>query len=203
MIELDQDPVTTDWRKRKILLPSTDVNDNVEFKSYTTRIEVKDDHKLPAAKAKLRVASASPVPAYIEDVYYVLRPDYPVSVECDNSGSMTIVQQTESLAVVTYKISIEGSQDAPMTVDPSAKATQTLQKVSSGTDLSNIKVANDDGSTRSIVPDSVSQNDRDHAAAAIKNFCDIGKKMNKDGTPLNTDKTLPKSKISNRKEIGK
>jgi len=73
LVQLTQDPVTTEWRQRSILLPSTDPDDLVSYNSFTTHLTVTDDFKVPQANVKLSLTSVSPVVVYANDVYHSCR----------------------------------------------------------------------------------------------------------------------------------
>ncbi|CAK4033847.1 Hypothetical predicted protein [Lecanosticta acicola] len=187
--ELDQDPVTSMWRERKIMLPSTDINDMVEFDSYTTRLEVLDSNSIPQPNVGISLTSISPVPVFVDEVYYVLNPSNPITFKTDGNGSVTIVQQTDSLAAVCYMVAPTAPNSLAVLVDPSATAVQKLNSIQSGDDLAAVRIADSDGVTRPLLPSSTNADDRNAAAQAIKQFCDIGKGLDANGTP--SGKSVP------------
>ncbi|WPH01285.1 Hypothetical protein R9X50_00412300 [Acrodontium crateriforme] len=196
MIELDQDPVTSNWRQRTIMLPGTDVNDMVEFNSYTTRIEVIDDNKVAQPNVDMTITAVSPVPVYVDDVYFILNPTTPLSFKTDGNGSVTIIQQTDSIAAVCYNITLTGTSASAVLVDPTSKVMQKLQAIQTGSDLASVNVADSSGTTKPLLPASVSNDNRDAAAQAIKQFSDIGKGLNPDGTPSSGSSVAKAASVS-------
>lgn len=183
MVELDQDYVTGCWRERPIMLPATDIDAVVEFNSYTTRVEVIDSDSIPLPGTVLSLGADRPVPVYVDGSYYVLSPNNPVKFTTDGHGALNIVQPTDSLAAVTYTVSPLAPGVQPVTIDPSDKVMEKLQKVKTGDDLSRITMTAADGSSVPLIPGDVSADARDAAAGAIKQFVDIGKGLSNAGPP--------------------
>ncbi|QIW96630.1 hypothetical protein AMS68_002148 [Peltaster fructicola] len=190
IVELDQDPVTTIWRQRNIMLPSTDMNDMVEFDSYTTRLGVTDDYRLPQPNVEVSLTSVSPVPVYINDTYYVLNTRTPVIVKTDGTGGVAIVQQTDSFAAVCYNVSLAGSTSL---IDPTAGVVQRLAAIQNGADLAAVHVEDEAGNTKSLLASSVNDDDRDAGAQAIKQFCEVGTGLPADGTAVKAQSAAPQS----------
>jgi hypothetical protein len=121
MVELAQDPVTTDWRQRQIILPSTDLNSVKEFNSYVTRVEVLNDNEIAQPNVKVNLTSISPVPVFVNNVYYVLSPRNAVHVLTDVHGSINIIQPTESMAAVCYGVALDSPGAATLSINPASK----------------------------------------------------------------------------------
>lgn len=182
LVQLTQDPVTTDWRQRSILLPAADVTDVVEYNTFTTHIQVTDDYQVPAPKTAVAVTATSPVSVYVENVYHVLSPTVPVQVSTDATGTLTVVQETQSLSAVCLRVALAGTPAVVAEINPMTKALATLGTIASGSDLGAVQVANPDGSTQPLVPSTVSASDKDAAAKSIKQFAAIGAGLPQDGS---------------------
>ncbi|KAL9042871.1 MAG: hypothetical protein Q9214_003662 [Letrouitia sp. 1 TL-2023] len=182
IVQLTQDPVTSNWIKRQILLPTTDISHMVEFNGFTTRIEVVGDNGIQKSNEDVVLTSTSPISVFINDIYYVLSSDTPITVKSDATGSITIVQQSDSLAVVFYRASLANSPDAAIDINPASKALATLFTVQSVDSLNNAKLTRADGTVQPLVPSSVGADDRNAAATALKNFAMISSKLPADGS---------------------
>lgn len=70
LIQLTQDPITSDWQQRSILLPATSMDDVIAYNTYTTHVQVTDDNGIAAPNTNVQITATSPVSVYINDVYY-------------------------------------------------------------------------------------------------------------------------------------
>ncbi len=178
LVQLTQDPVTTAWQQRRILLPSTDAKDVVKFQSYTTHVTVTDDHNMPAPNTALRVTSTSPVSAYLNDVYHLLSPDVPVNTATDVTGVLTIVQETHGLGAVCFKLVLAES-GVTAAINPMTKVVDKLNGVD---DVGQVQVTNADGTQQKLVPADVSPDDVKATTASLKQFTQTAGQMPADGT---------------------
>jgi hypothetical protein len=190
LVQLTQDPVTTAWQQRNILLPGTDVNDVVKFQSFTTHITVTDDNNIPAANTALTITSTSPVTVYLNDVYHALSPNFPISTRTDATGVLTIVQETHGLGAICYKITLTAT-GVTAAVNPMTNLLDRVGKVQNGDDLGNIQITNAgarsgnrwvDGTQQKLVPSDVTTDQKTAAAASLKQFVQTAGKMPADGT---------------------
>jgi hypothetical protein len=182
LIQLTQDPVTTDWLQRSILLPSTSTSDVSVYNSFTTHIQITDDNGVAAPNAAVAVTATSPVSVYMNDVYYRLSPTVPVNTTADATGVLTVLQETQSLAAVCFRVTLTDSPQTVADINPMSKALATLSAIQTGDDLSNVQVTNADGSQQPLVPTSVSANDKDAAAQSIAQFVKINAGLPQDGS---------------------
>ena len=182
LIQLTQDPVTTEWQQRNILLPPTNTDDVVEYNSFTTHIQVFDDNNVAASNTVLSVTATSPVSVYLNDVYHLLSPTVPANIAADATGVLTAVQETQSLTAVCFRVALAADPSVSANINPMDNALTTLGKVKAGPDL-DIQVTNADGSQQPLVPASVSPGDRDAAAKSIAQFVTINSGLPKDGSP--------------------
>jgi len=186
VVQLSQDPVTTDWKQRDILLPSTALNDMVSYNSFTTHIQVTDDYGVCVPNTAVQITATSPVSVYLNDVYYLLSPTVPVQTTMDSTGVLTAVQETQSLSAVCFQVVLTDTPTVVADINPMSKALTTLATIQNGTDLGNVQVTNADGTQQPLVPSSVSSSDRDAAASYLTQFSQIAS-----GLPANGSRQSP------------
>ncbi|KAL8632460.1 hypothetical protein Q9189_001835 [Teloschistes chrysophthalmus] len=162
MAQLTQDRVTGDWIKRQILLPTTDVS------------HMQQD-------VDVVLSATSPVSVFVNDVYYVLSKAVSVTVKSDVTGAITIIQQSDSLAVVFYQATIAKAANSTVSINPAAKALAKLYTIKDKESLNTAKVTRSDGSVQPLVPSSVPDGDRQAAAAALQQFDQISTGLPADG----------------------
>jgi hypothetical protein len=168
LFQLSQDPVTTHWRHRQIMLPATSPDDLVEIDSFTTHIEITDDYNLPpAAMPTLSLSSSSPVSVYVDNVYHVLSHKTPLEITPDATGAVTIVQETSSLGAVCYHLEVDSTA---VDINPMSKVFGTLSQVKSSDDLDNMKGSDDGTPLKNILPAGI---DKNAAVAALGQLCKV------------------------------
>ena len=182
LVQLTQDPVTTGWLQRSILLPSTSASDVASYNTFTTHIQIADDNGVAAANAAVAVTATSPVSVYLNDVYYRLSPTIAVNTAADPTGVLTIVQETQSLSAVCFRVVSTASPDVAAQVNPMSNAVATLSTIQTGTDLTNVTVPNADGSQQPLVPSGVTSGDVNAAAQSIAQFVKINAGLPQDGS---------------------
>ncbi|KAK3379571.1 hypothetical protein B0T24DRAFT_695345 [Lasiosphaeria ovina] len=170
MLQLTQDPVTSEWSSRKIHLPATNVNDLIEYNTYSTQITLFKDDGTPNTQFSINVSSTSPAPVYINNKYQFLTPDVPVLATSNSCGTVTIIQETQSLTAVGYTVTVTGSPGAgsSLVINPPDKAMKTLSGITDGSSLKGTTVKTADGKTKSLVPADVSEDTANAAASGIK-----------------------------------
>ena len=168
LIQLTQDPVTTAWQRRAILLPPAATDDLVVFKSFTTHIQVTDDNTVGAPNTAVAVTATSPVSVYLNDVYHRLSPNVPVNASADATGVLTVVQETHSLSAVCFRVALTKTPEVVADIDPTSKAMARLGGLKAG-ELEQKKVTNADGTQQYLVPRSQVQN----CPAATQSFAQL------------------------------
>lgn len=189
LIQLTQDPVTTAWLQRNILLPTTDPNDVAVYNSYTTHITITDNNGIAAPNAAVAVTATSPVSVYLNDIYHLLSPTVAVNTTADITGILTVVQETQSLAAVCFRVALTDAPHTVADINPMSKALATLGTVHNGDDLSNVQITNADGTHQPLVPAGVSSDDRDAAAQSIAQFMKINAGLLQNGSPQASTRT--------------
>lgn len=182
LVQLVQDPVTTNWQQRQIVLPTPKPDDVVEYNTYTTNVQLTDDSNLPLGGATLSVTSTSPCSVYIDDAYHVLSADVPTEIVVGVTGVVTIVQQTQALGAVCYHLELkEGGVRAD--VNPMSKLIQKMSEdARTGDKLGAITITDSDGTTRRLLPESTSPQQKEAAANAIQQFVKISEGLPADGS---------------------
>ena len=178
LVQLTQDPLTTLWQRREIVLPATDKSHILHLKTYTTHIALSNDNRMPLSGHVLELTSSSPVSVYINNEYCLLSTSVPVKVKSDASGSITIVQQVRGLGAVYYNAVVDGKV---VNISPLVKTLERLSVVKKGSDL-NVSIPTADGRSVRLVPASVSSNDKSAAADMIKNMNDVVQTMPANGS---------------------
>ncbi|KAH8686166.1 hypothetical protein BGZ61DRAFT_533733 [Ilyonectria robusta] len=166
ILQFTQQP-SGEWVQRHILMPPSESSKYVEFTSFTTRIALQDDYGSPIPFQNMNITSEVPVSVYINDTYHVLGPTVPVTVQTDCGGSVTVIQETNTLGAVKLTATVDGPSPVSSTVDPLIKASAKLQSIQSGDDLANITIPTDDGSQKPLISSNVSSDTRNAAAQAL------------------------------------
>jgi hypothetical protein len=155
LIQLFQDPVTTAWQQRSILLqaPTPDEIYTYQIYSYSTHIEITDDNNIVQPNYAVSITATSPCSVYINDVYCNLSTTTPLSLTTDFSGVLTIVQEIDTLGGVCYNVT---AGDASVNINPLTGTTDTpgpaakLSQVTTGSDI-NINVTDEYGDSSPLM----------------------------------------------------
>ncbi|MEO1416260.1 MAG: hypothetical protein AAFW00_13325 [Bacteroidota bacterium] len=187
LIQLTQDPMTTMWQQRSIVLPSTDVDDVLAINTYTTHIQLEREDNIPVGGETVEIYSTSPVSVYVNNQFEILSPTVAHSVTTDDTGIITILQETQGLGVVSYKLNLQDSTTV-VDVNPLVPIMNTISKVDSGSTLGGIQVTNADDSTQKLVTDSsVTDTDLDNTAAAFQQFSKATDTVPSDGSVIDSE----------------
>jgi hypothetical protein len=149
LIQLSQDPVTTAWQQRSVLLqaPTPDEVYTYEIYSYSTHIEITDDNNIVQPNYAVSITATSPCSVHINDVYCNLSTTVPLPLTTDFSGVLTIVQEIDTLGGVCYNVT---AGDASANINPLTGTADTpgpatkLSQVTTGSDI-NINVTDEYG----------------------------------------------------------
>lgn len=179
IIQLSQDITNSLWQQRNILLPPPDYNTVQEYNTFTSNILLTDDNDLPLNGVPATITSVNQCTVYINSVYHILSPTVPVSIMPDNTGNISIVQETQSLGAVCYKVETEG---VSIDVNPMSKIILTLSVIQNGDQLGAVQVDNGDGSTQPLVGSNISDDQKNAAASALQQFVTIAGTLPADGS---------------------
>jgi hypothetical protein len=181
VLKLTQDPVTTAWRTQSILLPYGDVNkDVVQMYTYTTHISVVDENNLPVPNQAFALTSTSPCSVYIDNLYTTLSHTVPVQVQSDAKGTITIVQETQTMGAVCYNL-VQGD-GSTLNVNPMSTSVQRMSVVQNGKQLRALQITDEWNNTQLLVPSSVPTQNSDSVAQGITQFVKTSKTVPQDGT---------------------
>ncbi len=188
LLQLIEDPITTAWRERSILipppLPPAVLDQPYESITYTTHLEFLDDYKSKIPNTPVTITASSPISVYIDDIFYNLDTTVPVNITTDQTGTLNIMQPVDNLGCVCYNISAGGES---ITINPMTDMMgpdSTIAKVSKGDDL-NVTVTDETGAQSSLLGDNVQSGDRDAAAATIIQLTKAAVTMPTDGSLKN------------------
>ena len=165
---------------------------------FTSHIQISDDNSVGLANTPVTLTSTSPVSVFINDVYHVLTPTVPVNAAADVAGTVTVVQETQSLSAVCFKITIPGPPSVVANVDPLLKAMQTLSSIQSGDDLSNVQIKTADGTQKPLVPDDVPSDAKRAAAKSIVQLLNVKSTLPPDGSPKTSPSTSPLAAVGSQ-----
>ncbi|MEM1274973.1 MAG: hypothetical protein AAGH74_00460 [Pseudomonadota bacterium] len=191
LAQLIEDRETSIWHTRSITLPTTDVENVLESYTYTTQVKLETAEKLPVAGEEIQVTASSPVSVLLNNQFTILSPDNPVTVTSDATASVTIVQQTETMGAVAYRLAAPGQP--PIDVNPLARPMLELSKIRDGDGLGKITVADEKGQKSALVPSNVSKQDRDAVANALTEMVKVANTLPQDGSVGQPDHAQPKS----------
>lgn len=164
LVQFTQDATTSEWTKRPIMLPTTDMDKYVEFTSFTSQVCITDDKGMGLPNVEALLTAPRPVSVYVDNKYCTLTPDVPIRATTDAAGALNIVQEVKSLAGVKVCVAVDG---ATFEIDPSAKAMGKIANITKGSDLASIMVTKSDGSQKPLVPGDVSEEARNAAAKQL------------------------------------
>jgi hypothetical protein len=178
LVQLTQDAITTKWSERHILLPGADVNDMVETYTFTTHIKCTDDNNVPLASTDITITSTDSCSVYINDAYYVVHLSIPLTITSDAVGSITLIQNTDSISGTCYNLS-DGTQT--VNVNPMLDILGKLDGVKTGTDLDK-NVTDEKGNSKPLVDSSITTEDKNEIAAYVAQFVALHSQVPADGS---------------------
>jgi hypothetical protein len=181
LLQLSQDPVTSQWSTRRILLPSTDAADLVDYVSFTTHMRLVDDNNVGVPHSQLFIRSTSPVSVYVNDAYHRLSPEVAIQIESNESGGVTIVQETQGLTASGYHVQL-GDSGEVFDVNPLSTVIGRIDGVKSGADLAKATAPTGDGARKPVVGGDIDGRRLDAAAQGLQQLKAAAAAMPKDGS---------------------
>jgi hypothetical protein len=194
LIQLTQDPASSKWTQRNILLPTADYTDIVKDYTFTTHIELADDQHLPLINQQVTISSSSTCSIYINNIYHVLFAQVPLQITSDVTAVITIIQAVDSLAGITFTLT-DGT--STVYVNPLQTLIDKLKNVT-GDDLSE-QVYDEHGTGTQLT--TLDSGTRAEIATYIQNFIALNGNLNADGTPV-ADNSVSAVPISNSTVLG-
>jgi hypothetical protein len=173
MIQLSQDPTTTHWVQRSIKLPGAAYDDMVEEYTFTTHIHLTDDNNVPLNNEAISITSSAVCSVYINNEYHVLYPNDPLSIPCDESGGINIIQAIDTLGGVCFTVT-DGTMQPPPYVNPMTNVLAKLNGVTGKSSDLNVTVKDELGNPSQLITDpSVTDTDKANIANYIAQFIAI------------------------------
>ncbi|CAI7606976.1 unnamed protein product [Penicillium glandicola] len=205
LMQLTQDPETSIWAQRSILLPPDSITDMTEYQSYTTHLQVIDENSKGVPNCTVLVTASSPVSVYVNDIYHVLGPGSPVETTTTLTGDVTVIQETQTLSGVCFNVAVQPSSGPPISVDvdPHDMAWNRLAALRTGEDLYQAEITNPDGTTKPLVPRTVSSDQRDSVVASFKELLEIKAKLPSDGSRQRKPLPMPQGSTHGHLMTGK
>ncbi|KAJ5666364.1 uncharacterized protein N7477_008812 [Penicillium maclennaniae] len=128
LMQLTQDPITSIWAERSVLLPADNVDSVIEFCSYTSHIKVVDANGMGVPTYPVSLSSSSPISVNVNDIYLILRPDETIQIFTNSSGTITIIEETQTLSGTTINVTVNvNGQNIVEIIDPLENACQRLK----------------------------------------------------------------------------
>ena len=164
-----QDPVSTLWKFDRIELPAgKDDAKATKALSYTTTLHVTDENNIPAAGADVTMIAGSRTNVYINNLYYALDAN-PITVKTDANGGINIIEWVSGLQATTF--SFHTGNGAPaVQVDPMATPLKKMGTLNTKQALEGARITNRDGTTRPLLPSSLSDADKQALAKHVSNL---------------------------------
>jgi hypothetical protein len=193
LVQLSRDPVSSIWQRREILLPPADVNQVIEVNTYTTHIRVTDDSGLPLENdIAVHLKATGSCSVYINNEYRLISNSVPVTIMPDATGTITILQEVNSLGAICYHIE---SGDVKLDINPMSALVGKLSGIKSADSLNKVQISQADGSSKPLIPANTPGHEVDATAEALDKFADMAQKMPQDGS-IRTSQT--NNLLSNR-----
>lgn len=180
LVRLTQDPVTTQWREQSLLLPALGVDDVVEVYTFTTHVNVVDENSLLLPNITFPLTATSPCTVFLDDHYVTLSDTTQLQAKSDATGTLTIVQETQTLGAVCYNL-VQGDGSV-VNVNPMSNVMSRLTGVKRGTDLSDVQVSDEKGNVTPLLPSSTTPQQAEATAQSVVQFVQISGKMPQDGS---------------------
>jgi len=136
LVQLFQDPVTTAWQQRSLLVVPNTITEVYETTTYSTNIEITDDNNQSQPNLPVYIWSSSPCAVYISDAnntagYHTLEFDKPAKFETDFSGNITLMQPVDAIGGIAFNIAVQDpatSQWYTKAINPMAVSIANLKK---------------------------------------------------------------------------
>lgn len=167
-------PQTTGWSWRRITLAPASTSAPAEkINSYTTRVEVRDEHNQAAANIPLVITAPSRTHVYMNHLSYVVGPT-PITVPTDAVGTVTIVEAVPRLTGTRFSFVAGDGAARPTEVNPMDKAFKSAAGLNTVEALRSAKITTyvngKRGPQRDLLKPGVSE-DTLKAVAALNQRC--------------------------------
>jgi hypothetical protein len=180
LIKLVKSPTTGIWCRRNITLPPLSVSAAAtKISSYTTRVQVTGDTGQGVPDVTVTLTAASVTSVDINHLYYRVGPE-PIEVVTDALGSVTIVEQTHTLAATRFTATVDSQN---LSINPMDAPFQRNAKLNSVDALKAAVITNRDGTTRPFIPPGTSDDDLKAVATSNQGLSKAYNKFDGAATP--------------------
>jgi hypothetical protein len=144
------------WVTDQITLPASTKQPSISFNSYTTEIQVTGDDGMPAANMNIGLSADRRAGVYVNGTYYTVD-RMPIHLTTRPSGTITIVEATDTLMGTTFTVS--AGTGGGVAVNPMDTPFQKLAQLDTPSALTAATISYPDGTTRPLVPSGASADD--------------------------------------------
>ncbi|KAL2842122.1 hypothetical protein BJX68DRAFT_270840 [Aspergillus pseudodeflectus] len=194
LTQFTQDPTTSIWAERSVLLPGDNVDSLIDFYSYTSHVQLVDVNGMGVPNYPVSLSSSTgPISVNINDIYMILRPDEMVQTSTDLSGVINIIEETQTLSgtVINVTVHVKDSPDIVEIIDPHDNACQRLSTITTGDSLQAATVTDSNGVTTPLVPlSSVPLDQLGFAGDQFQTLLDIKSQLPVNGASTNARRGL-------------
>lgn len=191
LVQLFQDPITTAWQERSLLIVPNSIEEIYETTTYSSHIEITDDSNIPQANCFAYVWSSSPCSVYVTDAnntagYFSLEFDKPTKFETDLSGNILLMQPVDAIGGIAFNVAVQDPVSQAwftQVINPMAVSIANLnKKVPDGDQdhLQNVPVTDETGATTQLVSSDFS-NQTASSSNQVYTICQQNSTVNKDG----------------------
>lgn len=158
------------WTSRKINLAASQGDDVYDtFNSFTTVIKVTDAYGSPIPQAALTISSDTAVSVLIDNVSYNLSSGVTAPATSDSAGTVTIIQETTSLAGIAITAVLQSDSTVTSAVDPLSVSRSTVSSVNSTNTLQGLSMSDGNGGKVPLIDTStVSGSDQQSVVTSLQ-----------------------------------
>ena len=190
LVQLFQDPVTTAWQQRFLLMAPLDVTTEIfDNPTYSTHVEITDDNNNPQINVPVVIWASSPCSVYVNDAsnndaYFTLDPVKPLLLTTDITGNVTIMQQVDSIGGISYFVAVQNADKSQIYSEAINPITNTITRLNTAVPdgksdhLTNVWVTGSDGTQTKLITGNY---DTATASSNINTICQQNTTVNSDG----------------------
>ena len=170
LVQLFQDPITTAWQERSLLVAPNSYTEMYETISYTTHINITDDNNLPQANLPVSLWASSPCSVYVNNTYCTLDNVNPLNTTTDGTGVVNIMQAVDTIGGVSYYLSAKDpvtGEEFDESINPITGTISKMSGIQQGSDLKSISVYDEHNNKTNLVDPSVPADQTDAVAQNI------------------------------------
>jgi hypothetical protein len=170
LVQLFQDPITTAWQERRLLVEPNSYTEMFETISYTTHINITDDNNLPQTNLPVSLWASSPCSVYVNNKYCLLDNVNPLNATTDGTGVVNIMQAVDTIGGISYYLSVKDpvtGEEFDESINPVTGTMSKMSGIQKGTDLSSINVYDENNKKTTLIDPSAPADQTDAVAQNI------------------------------------